>query len=306
MVTDSERVSMAALGEPNRITGPSETAHPFVAPRSVEAVENCYFYHTMEIPGLGIVAGLWDLRGNEHAYLGGVDLKGKRVLEIGTANGCLCFYMERQGADVVAYDLSEEYDWDVVPFAGKDVERNKADRKSLLRKINDGFWLAHSAFESKAKAARGTLYQLPPGLGDFDIATLGSVLLHVRDPFLGLQKVLELTRHTVVVTDLVPDWMQLVCRPLSISNVRARLPRWQAIPRFLTSRNPQELVFLPDFVKQAPSETWWYLSPRVVTKFLGVLGFEKTELTFHYQNHAGGPLLFYTVVGHRTRTPSYS
>ena len=48
--------------------------------------------------------------------MGKVDLRGKRVLEMETASGFLCFYMESKGAEVVAYDLSPDHLWDIVPF----------------------------------------------------------------------------------------------------------------------------------------------------------------------------------------------
>ena len=60
----------------------------------------------MTVAGLGTITGEWDLRANVRAYLGGVALQGKRVLEIGTASGFLCFAMERMGAEVISYDLS--------------------------------------------------------------------------------------------------------------------------------------------------------------------------------------------------------
>src|SRR5436853_85936 len=53
----------------------------FAAPRHVESADECFFYHTMELPGLGVVRGQWDLRGRFDEYVGGVDVKGKRVLE---------------------------------------------------------------------------------------------------------------------------------------------------------------------------------------------------------------------------------
>jgi hypothetical protein len=34
---------------------------------------------------------------------------------------------------------------------------------------------------------------------------------------------------------------------------------------------------------------------------VGVLGFERTELTFHTQTYMGQPCELYTLVGHRTR-----
>jgi hypothetical protein len=43
-------------------------------PRDITDLDDCYFYHTMEIPGYGIVHGEWDLRGGEADYLGKVRL----------------------------------------------------------------------------------------------------------------------------------------------------------------------------------------------------------------------------------------
>ncbi|HEV2177439.1 MAG TPA: hypothetical protein VGW33_09595 [Terriglobia bacterium] len=43
----------------------------YAQPRLVTDVSECYFYHTMDIPGYGCVKGEWDLRGREKDYLGG-------------------------------------------------------------------------------------------------------------------------------------------------------------------------------------------------------------------------------------------
>ena len=80
--------------------------------------EDCYFYHTWEIPKVGLVTGEWDLRGREREYLGGLDFGGKSVFEIGPASGYLSFWMESQGADVSAYDLDLSENWDIVPMNG--------------------------------------------------------------------------------------------------------------------------------------------------------------------------------------------
>jgi O-methyltransferase len=58
---------------------------------------------------------MWDLRGKTDEYLGGIDLRGRGVLEIGPASGCLTVEMERAGADVTAIELPPEASWDVVP-----------------------------------------------------------------------------------------------------------------------------------------------------------------------------------------------
>jgi len=81
----------------------------FAKPKIVNDVKDCYFYHTLDVPGYGTIEGNWDLRGGFSEYLGRVDFKGKKVLEMGTANGALCFEMERRGASVIAFDLSKEH-----------------------------------------------------------------------------------------------------------------------------------------------------------------------------------------------------
>jgi hypothetical protein len=118
---------------------PAASGLRWAAPRDVTRLDECLFYHKMDIPGYGTVEGDWDLRGREKAYLGNVDLAGKRVLEIGPANGQLTFAMERMGADVIAYDLSEDDEWDVVPYAGTDIKEYHRSRRKNLLTVNNGF-----------------------------------------------------------------------------------------------------------------------------------------------------------------------
>ena len=44
----------------------------FAVPLKVEDVADCHFYHTMEVPGDGLMNGEWDLRGGVDDYLGKV------------------------------------------------------------------------------------------------------------------------------------------------------------------------------------------------------------------------------------------
>ena len=59
----------------------------YTEPRDVRSVEDCWFYHTMDLPLSGPQRGSWDLRAGIDAYLGHVDFDRKRVLEIGPASG---------------------------------------------------------------------------------------------------------------------------------------------------------------------------------------------------------------------------
>ena len=266
---------------------PASSADVYAEPRIVTDLAECAFYHTVDLPGYGRVEGQWDLREGARDYLGGIPLAGKRVLEIGTASGFLCFWMERQGADVVAFDLSEDHEWDIVPYAGHDYAELIARRKAHLREINNAWWLSHRAYGSRAKVVYGTVYSIPDEIGLVDVTTFGAVLRHLRDPFLALQNALRLTRETVVVT----------------ANPSVRY----SLPQLAFGRLKPAMAFLPDFRKRGPTESWWHLTPDVVKQFIGVLGFEKAEVKYHFQKYRGKRRLLYTVVGTRTRgTPAAS
>ena len=80
----------------------------FATARIVNNLEDCFFYHTMDLPGLGVVPGQWDLRGRFEEYTGGVEFEGKSVLDVGTATGFLSFEAEHKGAArVVSFDMSD-------------------------------------------------------------------------------------------------------------------------------------------------------------------------------------------------------
>ncbi len=253
----------------------------YATPRHVTDLADCHFYHSMEIPGYGSVEGEWDLRDGTRDHLGGLDFAGKRVLELGTASGFLCFAMERMGAEVVAYDLSERDAWDVVPYDGLDREEMMKARKAHIRRLNNGFWLAHRAFKSNARVVHGSIYDLPQEIGPVDIATFTSILLHLRDPFLALERALRLTRETVLITESLPR------RPF-ITSMLSRMTR-------------PCVQFVPNYRKQRPTETWWRFPPEVMIEFIGVLGFRDVRVTRHSQKYGGKSHSLYSIVGHRTR-----
>src|SRR5437762_1417726 len=98
----------------------------FAEPRHVDDPNDCYFYHTMDLPGLGLQKGHWDLRGRFADYVGGVEVKGKSVLDIGTATGFLSFEAERLGAArVVSFDMSDVRQQAFLPFKDKLYSRDR-------------------------------------------------------------------------------------------------------------------------------------------------------------------------------------
>ncbi len=252
----------------------------YAVPRDINKLEDCYFYHTMDLPGYGTVQGEWDLRGRERSYLGNTDFKGKTVLEIGTASGHLCFYMEKQGASITAFDLCEKYEWDTVPFHGRGHQEKIQARKEHLQKLNNSYWLAHRAFNSKARMVYGTVYQMPEELGQFDIGTFGCVLLHLRDPFLAVQRACEHIKDKIIITE-APH------RLVDISGIFhfPHMGKW--------------VRFLPDAASGYPDMSWWGLTPELLVEFVKILGFEKIKLSYHTQIFAGKKVRLYTVVGQR-------
>lgn len=310
---------------------PHPTDTLYASPRIVTSLTDCWFYHTIDLPGYGCIEGQWDLRAGIDAYLGSVPLRGKRALDLGTASGFVCFHMERQGAEVVAFDLSEEYahQRNIVPFAGRDWRADIANSEPFIRQLNNSYWLSHHALNSSARVAYGSIYAVPKAIGMVDLALFGCILLHLRDPFLALANTAHLVRETIIVADAIPldlmpplptrldampapassgwrHYLQRAARKLlenpflqldnKVRQYAEQLREYAAAMESLPV-----MLFRPDYRRGAPTETWWYVPPALVCEFLGVLGFEKTQVTYHTQFFGGAPARLYTVVGTRTK-----
>jgi SAM-dependent methyltransferase len=242
----------------------------------VPARADCYFYHTMDVPGYGLIEGEWDLRSGVDAYLGHEPVAGKRVLEVGTASGFLCFEMERRGADVIAYDLSPETSWDIVPYRRLDIPAVTELRARHIAAINNAWWLAHHAFGSHARVAYGSIYDIPAEIGAVDVCTLGSILLHVRDPLGALERVAKLGVPTLIVTEME--------QPKRFGILRRR------------NRSP---IFLPNGEAAEPFETWWSFSPEAIANLLAIVGYRVVRIVRHAPPYRKRPMPLFTVVAER-------
>ena len=281
---------------------PNDAGDLFAAPRQIQSLNDCYFYHTIDLPGYGTVEGEFDFRDRPGDYLGNVALAAKRVFEIGSANGFFTFFMERQGADVVGFDLAETESWDVVPYAQYDYRLFIAERRRHIEKLKNAFWLAHSVFHSKANIVYGDAYKIPESLGPFDVGVLGCVLQHVRDPFSVLENVARVVTDTVVVTELLPqEPTTRVGRQLKRVTAKLSGKPFLRKPLELSHAHEPFLEFCPDPNGSFLKETWWFIWPATVKRFLEVLGFEHTQTTYHQHKYQGHPSHLFTVVGHRTR-----
>lgn len=152
----------------------------------LERARDLGWYHTLELPGM-TTAGLFDLRGEVHNYGIPDDLTGKRVLEIGTWDGFWAFELEKRGAsEIVAIDLDSEEDLDWPP-------RRRTPNTALVR--GSGFRLAKEMLGSKVERVVKSIYfATPEELGTFDVVFCGSVLIHLRDQLLAMERIANLTR----------------------------------------------------------------------------------------------------------------
>ena len=122
---------------------------PFFAkpPSDSIPLEDCEFYHVMDIPGLSEPPkGIFDLRKGVNEFLGHVDFKNKTVLELGPASGFLTFHIEKMGGDVTSIELDhKKYKWDIV----KRVKHNWQEELNVFvkreKKMRNSYWYAHKA-----------------------------------------------------------------------------------------------------------------------------------------------------------------
>jgi SAM-dependent methyltransferase len=241
--------------------------------------DDCDFYHTLEM-GEERHEGVWDLRGRERGYLGYVDVKGQRVLELGPASGHVTFYMGRMGADVVGFDLPPGMATDVIPQEGHDIEAHRRLSVGYMERVRNSWWYGHRRFGSASRAVYGDIYNLPSDLRRFDVSILCSILMHLSKPFYALQQAASITDRAIVITE--------------------------PIPRIPLNVEPGLMEFAP----MGSHETvvlWWALTPGAIIRMLRVFGFLEFSVHYHLQSYHPKhemdkppvETLFFTVVGER-------
>lgn len=248
--------------------------------RPAPPLEQCLFYHSVDLAPGHSVAGFWDLRNGVDSYLGQVDFAGRSVLEIGPASGFLSFHMERCGADVTALEPPMSHLWDIVPLQGFDIDTWRDEFSVQITGVRNSFWYLHHLNQSKVKLIETDPHAIPREAGDFDIGLLCSVLLHCRSPFSMLEGLARRVAQTIIVTDIYDETL-------------GNEPFARLIPRAE--------------IRQV--STWWSFSPSFIVNALGVLGFAYSEVSTHLQLRAedNQQVPMFTVTAHRTKpaTPTH-
>ncbi|HEY8467032.1 MAG TPA: methyltransferase domain-containing protein [Solirubrobacterales bacterium] len=173
-----------------------------------ERVDQLRWYHAIELEPGRLTPGWFDLREYVHHYGLPERMDGMRALDIGTWDGWWAFEMERRGAEVVALDLDDERDLDWPP------RRRPKEFSSEPR--GAGFRLAHEALDSKVERVNLSIYDATPEeLGTFDFVFCGSVLIHLRDQFLALERIAGLCTGTFVSAEEYDRASSLLPFPVS-------------------------------------------------------------------------------------------
>ena len=178
----------------------------------LERARELGWYHALELAPGFVTDGIFDLRPYVGHYGLPERMDGMRALEVGTWDGFWAFEMERRGADVVALDLDDERELDWPP--------RRRPRSFPERPRGDGFRLAKEILGSRVERVDCNVYDADPAqLGTFDLVLCGSVLIHLRDQLLALERIARLCRGTFISAEAYDPATGLL--PLAAARYRA-------------------------------------------------------------------------------------
>jgi tRNA (mo5U34)-methyltransferase len=184
------------------------------------------WYHVLELaPGV-VTPGWFDLRPVVDK-MPWPDVRGKRCLDVGTYDGFLAFELERRGAaEVVATDITDPAGWDLPVRTRRHAEQVIATMAG--EKTGGGFQVAKWALGSSVERVEVSIYDLSPeAIGTFDVVVCGSLLLHLRDPILGLQSIRDVCGGSFLSAETIRPGLGLLHRNRPVAELQAgRKGQW--------------------------------------------------------------------------------
>lgn len=227
-----------------------------------EEINKLIWYHTIDL-GNGIVTpGIYDHRPYLDFYGIPSDLKGKRVLDIGTASGFFAFEFEKRGAMVVATELANWWEHDF----GPDYKIDKP-LEVLQNYLHEAFNLAKKLLNSQVERVLINIYDISiEKIGPFDLVFCSSLLLHLTDPIKALWNIRKVTKGlSIIATAIQPEEDPL----------------------------PQAL-----FIGKSHGDTWWLPNKACLIEMVKSAGFRRVEWIskFRLDYRDGRPGWFHGVV----------
>ncbi len=236
---------MSAATPPSSPGSPRPQAgDPDLAREALEHNPNLW-YHTLELaPGV-VTPGYIDMR-KAAAKVLPADMRGMKVLDIGTFDGFWAFAMEARGAEVTTADLETITDADWPPVHRPRLEA-QAMKDGLV--LGEGFRLAKRALGSNVERVVCDIYELGPERvdGPFDMVYVGAILTHLRNPIDALLNVRSVLKPGAEFRTFEPISAHLSLR------VRGR-----AVAEFKATNT--------DY-------TWWLPNTRTLIEWLSAAGF---------------------------------
>jgi tRNA (mo5U34)-methyltransferase len=224
---------------------PAGTATRSRADTVAAVAANPAWYHTLELPGGVVTPGQIDLRSVAARVLP-EDLRGRRALDVGTFDGFWAFELERRGADVVAVDL-DHVDRSHTPPNNREMLLREGEQFGV--QLGRGFSIAADLLGSRVRRVTCDVTELTPDVlgGPVDIAFMGALLIHLRDPVRALERIAQ-SLHAG------GELYQLEAISLTLSMLHARRP----VARMQTLET---------------SFNWWYPNRATLRAWLRTAGF---------------------------------
>ena len=114
-----------------------------------------------------------------------------------------------------------------------------------LKKEKKGYWFSHRILESQAQCHYGDIYNLSSKIGLFDVAVMGMIISHLRDPIQALFSVSLLVKDYIILSNPVtPETEDYIAR------------------------------LMPDTNTLIPIDAWWSFSKACIEKMFKIVGFE--------------------------------
>ena len=129
-------------------------------------LDDFVWYHATELPDGTVLPGVWDLRGHESAYLGGVDVRGQARARARTGHRLpdLLHGAHGRRGRLLRGRVRRAHRHAAREGRGPARERLRVMQETIDRN-HDAWWYLHRAFGSSAKFVQGNIYDMPADLG---------------------------------------------------------------------------------------------------------------------------------------------